>query len=528
MLRNVIAIGLTILAALAALSCRSQRVNEDEIRTYIDDYAKRAEYLNRRIALARWQYLTAGRADSLPYFLRLNEELNSNPAMPLFVKEYLAAAEDDNDRRRLEFIHRAFLRTVVESDSSVRQVRDLVLSAAVRWKPQFQGVTAAEDSLRRIIVSESDRRLRQDAYTALTALGDSLAPGVVRLVRLRNQVAAAAGYPSYYDMMLTVSGLDKGEYLALLNDICQSSESSYRRAVDSVMRQLSLPDLQAWDIEYALHQTSVPVEPYYAAVNQTALLRFTLRGLGINVDSLPIYFAPAITVGAALPNDVMMVQVPRDIRVVTAASDGPASLSRLFGQVGRALYAVNIGQPDYLLAQPPAPCFAEGMAQIAREVIDLDSWRRKYAAMPEPLVIELAAIRDFSRLYDLRFLLVQIAFEQELYQNPLGDLDLRYRQLFEKYMMFPCRGAKAAWAAQIDFVTDPVSLQNRLVGRCIAAQTLAHLCEEYGAILDNSHLQDFLMRNYYRHGGSEDWRTLVTRGTGEKLNPKYLFRQCAN
>ena len=314
----------------------------------------------------------------------------------------------------------------------------------------------------------------------------------------------------------------------MLNEIDQLSESFYRPAVDSVKQQLSLSDLQGWDVEYALNQTSVPLEPYYAALNQTALLRSTLRGLGINIDALPIYFAPAITVGVSPPEDVVKVQVPRDIRIVTAAADGPAALSWLFDQAGRALYAVNIGQPDYLLAQPPAPCFAEGMAQIFDDVIDLDSWRRKYAAMPEPLVIELAAIRDFSRLYDLRLLLVQVAFEQELYQNPLGDLDLRYRQLFEKYMMFPCRAAKAAWAAQLEYVTNPVSLQNRLVGRCIAAQTLAHLCEEYGAILDNSHLRDFLVRNYYRRGGAEDWRALVTRGTGEKLNPKYLFRQCAN
>ena len=35
--------------------------------------------------------------------------------------------------------------------------------------------------------------------------------------------------------------------------------------------------------------------------------------------------------------------------------------------------------------------------------------------------------------------------------------------------------------------------------------------------------REFLVQDYYRFGGSESWQTLLSRGTGEKLNPAYLL-----
>jgi peptidyl-dipeptidase A len=57
----------------------------------------------------------------------------------------------------------------------------------------------------------------------------------------------------------------------------------------------------------------------------------------------------------------------------------------------------------------------------------------------------------------------------------------------------------------------------------IAAQTISYVKQKYGPIVDNPDFGVFLRENYFRFGARYDWRELLERGTGEKLDPKYLI-----
>ena len=69
----------------------------------------------------------------------------------------------------------------------------------------------------------------------------------------------------------------------------------------------------------------------------------------------------------------------------------------------------------------------------------------------------------------------------------------------------------------------PVKLQAALYGDMIAAQTKAYLDKQYGGLLGNSEAYSFLVQNYMRFGSRYPWEELLERGTGERLNPQFLF-----
>jgi hypothetical protein len=352
-------------------------------------------------------------------------------------------------------------------------------------------------------------------------LGEQTAGKITQLTKLRNRAATRIGFNSCYDLMLSADGLDKSEYLGWLREWDQSSAEPYRRALDSVARSLGVESLRPWDIDFACG-SQIPVE-YYPAEQQLPRLKSTLMAIGFNLDKEPIYFVKGMIPAEDPSGGVIKVHIPDDIRVATDVVAGAESLQRLFSQAGRALYASHISQNDFLLAQPCAPCFEWAMGKIVEGLTALDAWKLKYTAIPEPSVVETAACRRFRQLYDLRLALVNLSFEYEMYKNPTNDLHQIYRELFERYMMFPYPENVKAWAAQLGYVINPVGMQNRLVGTAVAAQIYYFLIEKNGAILDQSQTGTFLADSLWRSGAVQPWQELLLQVTGERFNPRYLL-----
>jgi Zn-dependent M32 family carboxypeptidase len=61
----------------------------------------------------------------------------------------------------------------------------------------------------------------------------------------------------------------------------------------------------------------------------------------------------------------------------------------------------------------------------------------------------------------------------------------------------------------------------------IAAQTIQHLEERYGQLLNNAKVAEFLIQNYYGPGSSIDWPEKVEKATGRRLSAEALVQQLA-
>lgn len=503
-------------------SCRAPQVTSEEIGAFVDDFERKSASLERALAFCRWQYEVEGKSDSLAYYLNQYASLTAEPLQLSLLRKYQTYVEEGIPRRKLDLAYRKSLRSVIDLEPSVRKLTDSLIVVAAGLNPVFEGRVTSEDELDQIIASDRNRFRRQEAYAAQLSGSERLADGIVALVRLRNQVAAKLGYNSYYDLMLNADGIDGSEYSSLLRQLEQATSDRYEEAIDSVKRSIGSSEVGGGDILYYGSQIETPPESYYETGNQLAMVKSTFDGLGLKLDACPIYLTPStISISNPLP-DIFCVDIPGDVRIVTSIRPGRASLARLFSQAGKAIYAVHIDQPNFALAQIPAPCLLEGMGASAAMFTDLNTWNRKYAAMPEPIVLEMMTRRGFQRLYELRLMLVNLHFEQEMYKDPFADLNKLYSDIFEKYMMFPCPPRVGIWANEASYIGRPVSLQNHLIGECIAAQIHHYLNRKYGSVFDNQATREFLVQNFYRFGSSEEWTTLLMRGTGEKLNPDYL------
>jgi len=504
-------------------SCKSRQISKDEIYSFVGDYEKRLEFIDRRLAEEKWNYYTQGEADSLDIYQRAYDNLNADPARFTDIKSYMTMVDDPEMERKLELISRRFMRGVVKADPAVTALADSLGQMAANWRHDFRGRTLSAEELRDDAVSSADRGERREAYAALSTPGEELTDGLAALARMRNHVVSRLGYNSYYDLMLTADGLDKTEYFDLLDRLEKLSADAYRSGLDSLKRTLGIDVIDLTDIEFALHQSEAAVAAYVPASKQMDMVKATLKALGTNLDAMPIYFADRDSAASGNTDPVLAVHVPQDIRVPVELEDGFPSLMRLFDQVGRAVYLARIEQSDILFAQPAAPGFAAGMADVFSGLTSFDGWRLQYAGMLEPLVARLSSAGEFGRLFRLRLMLVNLWFEKELYSNPAPNLADVYGNLIQTYLFVPAGSIPPPVDLIADWISAPMHRQNDLVGKCIQMQTYHYLHGKYQSVVDNQRTREFLVQNFFRFGAADNWRELLQRGTGEPLTPSYYL-----
>jgi len=523
-MKNLMYIGIIGLCLWLGLSaCQAPKITQEEITSFVDEYERDAEFLNRQVALHKWTMLTGEPSDSLDYYTRVRTAFLSDPGKLSNCKKYLAAVNDDEYAEKLAIINRQLLRSVIENTQSIKNISDSLMAIAGKYAFEYEGKETDQAQLLSILKNEKNRSRRQEAFRSLHTVGDTLAAGVATLVRLRNQAAKRLGYNSYYDLMLKADDIDKTTYVAFLDEIDAITREPYRKLLDSLKGSLHLENIRIWDISYDNGLTA-GLDNYFSPSTGKTLLEQSYSDIGIRLDKWPIYFYGRTT--GLSHGEMLPVYIPDDIRVVYDERPGFGAVKDLFAQTGDAVYGSHIDAGDYLRTLPPAPCFEKAMGRVSELMVEQDAWLQKYAALPNPLVSEVAAFRDIQRLISLRLNLVNLNFEMRMYKDPYKDLDELYTSIFERYMLMPLDSDAGGWAAQTVYISEPVGLQNDLLATVIAAQTFSYLKQKYGSIVDNSHTREFLVQNYYRFGGAEDWRTLLDRGTGEDLNPKYLLEYC--
>ncbi len=511
-----------LLLSIGLSSCKSAPVKTENISEFVTVATEKVAYLDRRIALENWELYSAGSSDSLDYFIRTRDELFSSPRIFRALQTQRTQSSDGIDALRVRLLYQRSLRSIVDNTDVVRMLAD---SIAEHWRTvtaEFENQTYTVSAIEQLIKSEPNRLRRQQAYTALLNAMEPVADAVARLARLRKQTAASLGYNSYWDLMIQANGLETEWLESFIDELERRTRDLYARKLDSLTMASGVDRAAPWDIAFISRQNRLDaLDPFFPATAHYAMLSQSFIDMGFDLDSWPIYFNSA---RIALPQtgQLLPVHVPDDIRIVTALDDGYQHLLEFSEIVTQALYLVHIEREETEYAAPASESFALGMSDFISRLISSDAWLMKYGGIPAPTVRELSAIKSFRALYELRRELVGFYFEKILYDDPFADLNRLYADLYSEIMMMSPGTDGAIWALGSDLVSKPVSLPNRLLGQGIAAQTHAYIEEKYGSVMASERTREFLVQNYYRFGRSEDWQTLISRGTGDDLTPKYL------
>jgi peptidyl-dipeptidase A len=229
-----------------------------------------------------------------------------------------------------------------------------------------------------------------------------------------------------------------------------------------------------------------------------------------------------------------------DVRVLANLQDTERWMETLLHELGHAIYSKYHNRREPWLLREPAHSFTtEAVAMFFGRLSRNPAWMQKMLGLSdeERAKIEKVSIKylQFQQILVARWVMVMYNFEKQLYADPDQDLNNLWWDLVEKYQFVkrPPGQTDAGWASKLHFTTAPCYYHNYLLGELLASQLHHYIVhnifgldtDENLSYVDDKRLGRYLKENIFAPGALYPWNEIITRATGEPLNPNYFVEQ---
>jgi len=521
MIRFVVVLLVTLLA-LSGMT--PSRVAAQDALSVLDDLETRLSWASYRLAEERWEYLTTGVSDSLPFFEHLTAVILSDHNASESLKTASIDRDDNINRRRLDYLRGRMLITQLEMSPDIRTIRDTLMDAFMGYRYMFEGQPRTSSDLYNILSTSGNRSAREAAFRALASVGEITADPLGRLLRIRNQQAGRQGYNSYTGLLFTERELSLEDYEKLLEQIEVVTREPYQAAVGRLKQAIGVDQLEMWDMRYVPARIRNLVNNALTPDSIETLAFATFADLGFDLSDMPIYFYFSDSSEVEPGVQFISVRPPFDQRVGGRLNQGYNSMRQLFAALGMSVYSANVRQDVVLFDTPAEGPMSAGVQNFFEDMVGTPEWLNRYMGLSGNRADEFVQFHADQRLVEVRFWLVDQLFELQCYKNPLQDMSRLYWEYLERYLNVSRQDDIPVWAATPHHAMSPLRGMTELLGLVIASQNRAYLEKINSTIVANRDTRSFLNQNYFRFGRRYEWPEMLQRGTGEDINPSYLVR----
>lgn len=474
------------------------------VESVVGEIESELKRLCAREALARWRWMTClderRKAEYLQAKGRRWAYLSQNELLHEIERAQSAAGPvDPLVRRQAEVLHRSVLLHQLPGERAARLAELEVEIEEIRARLPAEPLWAGKEPWRLPPGPEALEVAAEAAHCA--------APLVVELVRLRNEGARSLGYPDFFAMALALDGIDEEALFAGLSRIeAKTGPAAYPGEEDPKLAS-GLDELAARP------DLTVRIMRYFDAV-------------GLSTGGILAQSDLEERPGKARRADCIDVDRAGDVRLAAALSPGLEGARTLLGELGRAVYRLNIALELPYALRVPAHRLAEIATSVLFERLIYDErwlceWLEPRWTRDSPLPERLRDTARASRLAALRQGLLFTHFERELYRDPGQDLDGLWRGLAARYLgAEPPHWPPGQWAVAEEFgETEPVSFSG-LLGEMVSAALAAAIEEELGegALAVSPAAGYLLIDKLFMHGARHPWQKLLSAACGRALN----------
>ncbi|HXV13837.1 MAG TPA: M2 family metallopeptidase, partial [Candidatus Krumholzibacteria bacterium] len=231
------------------------------VRSFLDAHVARIEPLSRDVNLAYWSATISGKPEDFERYARLEVELQkvyTSAREFEEVKGWLAASGVDGlERRQLDLLYRVYLRNQIDPAhiEEMTRLSSKIVQSFGTYRAHVDGRSLTGNDVRNALKQSTDAAYRRRVWEADKAVGREVRDDLLRLVRLRNEVARSLGFADYYVMSLELSEQQADDMSALFDRLDLATREPFARAKAEIDAALALRyavrpgDLRPWHYE---------------------------------------------------------------------------------------------------------------------------------------------------------------------------------------------------------------------------------------------------------------------------------------
>jgi len=481
------------------------------------------------------------------------------------------------------------------SDLSLRQIRKLQLAAAENPSTVAEVVSQRIDAEARqsavldsysfclqplaggkcgrpTSANEIDRILhesrvlaeRERAWSASKEIGRPLKPGLVQLQTLRNQIARAMGYPSFFALHVADYGMTVDEMMALMDATVEAVKplfdglhcfakhalaDRYKKSVPKLIPAHWLGNrwAQAWP--GLVEGTSL--DPLFKNKSPEFIVR-TAEDFYVSLGfpRLPEVFwkkSDLFPVPANSPRKknahatAWHIDGESDVRSLMSVEPNAQWFGTAHHELGHIVYFLAYATPEvpYLLRAGANRAFHEAVGELARLASQQIPYLRKLGLIRPGQEPDTSAALLQSALDSIVFLPFAAGtmthFERDLYERdlPVADWQNRWWQYVATYQGVVPPTTRAADLCDACTKThindDPAQYYDYAMATLIKFQLHDHICrqivkqEPHACDYSGSEAAGRFLRDILKLGATRDWRQVMREATGQDIGPRAML-----
>jgi peptidyl-dipeptidase A len=407
---------------------------------------------------------------------------------------------------------------------------------------------------------------RQRFWTASKEIGRPLKPGLVELVKLRNQVAKEMGYHSFFALKVADYGMTVDEMMKLLDDTLATTKPLYDGLHCWAKNQLAARYKKAVPKLIPAHWISNRWAQTWPGVVEASSLDPLFQGKGstpeniirsaesfwtsLGFDKLPSTFwerSDLYPVPPGLPRkknshaSAWHIDHWHDVRSLMSVQANEQWFATAHHELGHIYYFLAYSRPEVplLLREGANRAFHEGMGDLAKLASQQTPYLTRIGVIPEGKAPDPGGWLLQSALDSIVFLPWSAGtmshFERDLYESELPPADWQgkwwdYVAEFQGVVPPGGRDPELCDACTKTHINDdPAEYYDYALASLVKFQLHDHICTkilkqdvracDYSG---NKEVGAFL-KSILSLGATRDWRKVIQDATGEPISPRAMM-----
>ena len=542
----------------AGLFSNSWNSLEAQLIDFIKKHDSLTVNLSKEVNLASWNAAISGKEEDYAKTEDLSIKLTSvyaNPASFATLKAIKASGQikDKLLNRQLTVLYNAYLSAAVDTAklNAVIKLQSGIEKKFSNFRAEVKGKKLSDNMIEEVLKTSVNSDELKECWTTHKNIGSLVSEDIIKLVKMRNEIAKELGFENYHTMSLQLSEQDPIEIEKLFDELDSLTRGTFvelKSEMDDYFAKrykINKADLMPWHYQNRFFQEApklykVDLDKYYATSNLEKLTSDYFTGIGLPMDDIlknsDLYEKPGKNQHAFCTD----IDNEGDVRVLCNIKPSQQWMGTMLHEYGHAVYDKFIDRSlPYSLREPAHTFTTEAIAMIFGRLSSNPEWIKTMLGISDAEKAKIAEdcykTLRLEQMVFSRWAQVMYRFEKGMYAKPDQDLNKLWWDLVEKYQMIKKPSDRNApdWASKIDIATFPCYYHNYLLGELLASQFSYYLTEKVlkqsdmksQSFVGNPEIGKYFDEKVFKPGKTLYWNDMIEQACGEKLTAKYYAKQ---